>query len=188
METTAHPCLPSLPSMLMYLAILQGPPGTDWACGGIGEAEESYECIWAAAGTSMPPTACLNDQLPILLRGNCISFVCSEDPEEHYKYIEAAARTGQLKEVERATRESSFYPPERVKSFLMEAKLPDARPLINVCDRWVCCSKACLLSPAPQIKTSVTGGYELYLQLYLQSLNMRCTYTRESALDMVNSS
>jgi hypothetical protein len=40
--------------------------------------------------------------------------------------------------VERATRESNFYPPERVKAFLMEAKLPDARPLINVCDRQVC--------------------------------------------------
>lgn len=67
----------------------------------------------------------------------CVLF-CSEDPEEHYKYIEAAARTNQLKEVERATRESNFYPPERVKAFLMEAKLPDARPLINVCDRQVC--------------------------------------------------
>ncbi len=33
------------------------------------------------------------------------------------------------------TRESTFYPPERVKAFLMEAKLPDARPLINVCDK-----------------------------------------------------
>eukprot|EP00884_Botryococcus_braunii_P006634 jgi/Botrbrau1/15972/Bobra.0294s0010.1 len=59
----------------------------------------------------------------------------SEDPEVHYKYIEAAAKTGQLKEVERVTRESNFYPPERTKAFLMEAKLPDARPLINVCDR-----------------------------------------------------
>jgi hypothetical protein len=38
----------------------------------------------------------------------------------HYKYIEAAAKTGQLKEVERVTRESNFYPPERVKTFLME--------------------------------------------------------------------
>lgn len=65
----------------------------------------------------------------------------SEDPEEHYKYIEAAARTGQIKEVERATRESNFYPPERVKAFLMEAKLPDARPLINVCDR---CDSGCV--------------------------------------------
>ena len=59
-----------------------------------------------------------------------------QDPEEHYKYIEAASRTGQVKEVERVTRESNFYPPERVKVFLMEAKLPDARPLINVCDRF----------------------------------------------------
>ncbi|KFM22783.1 Clathrin heavy chain 1 [Auxenochlorella protothecoides] len=59
----------------------------------------------------------------------------SEDPEVHYKYIEAAARTGQVKEVERVTRESSCYPPDRVKTFLMEANLPDARPLINVCDR-----------------------------------------------------
>lgn len=37
--------------------------------------------------------------------------------------------------MERETRESSVYPPEKVKNFLMEAKLPDARPLINVCDR-----------------------------------------------------
>lgn len=64
-----------------------------------------------------------------------LSSCCSEDPEEHYKYVEAAARTGNLKEVERITRESNFYPADRVKSFLMEAKLPDARPLINVCDR-----------------------------------------------------
>lgn len=69
-----------------------------------------------------------------LYLGSRIAF--TEDPEEHYKYIEAAARTNQLKEVERATRESNFYPPERVKAFLMEAKLPDARPLINVCDRY----------------------------------------------------
>jgi len=53
----------------------------------------------------------------------------------HFKYIEAAAKTGNVKEVERATRESDFYPPERTKRFLMDAKLPDARPLINVCDR-----------------------------------------------------
>jgi clathrin heavy chain len=59
-----------------------------------------------------------------------------QDPEEHFKYIEAASRTGQVKEVERVTRESNVYPPERVKAFLMEAKLPDARPLINVCDRF----------------------------------------------------
>ncbi|GMN41274.1 hypothetical protein TIFTF001_010502 [Ficus carica] len=59
-----------------------------------------------------------------------------EDPDIHFKYIEAAARTGQIKEVERVTRESNFYDPEKTKNFLMEAKLPDARPLINVCDRF----------------------------------------------------
>lgn len=60
----------------------------------------------------------------------------TEDPEAHFKYIEACAKTGQIKEVERITRESNFYDPERAKVFLMEAKLPDARPLINVCDRF----------------------------------------------------
>ncbi|KAL2927364.1 Clathrin heavy chain 2 [Bienertia sinuspersici] len=60
----------------------------------------------------------------------------SEDPDIHFKYIEAAAKTGQLKEVERVTRESNFYDAEKTKNFLMEAKLPDARPLINVCDRF----------------------------------------------------
>ncbi|KOM39603.1 hypothetical protein LR48_Vigan03g298500 [Vigna angularis] len=59
-----------------------------------------------------------------------------EDPDIHFKYIEAAAKTGQIKEVERVTRESSFYDAEKTKNFLMEAKLPDARPLINVCDRF----------------------------------------------------
>ncbi|KAF2580753.1 hypothetical protein F2Q68_00002811 [Brassica cretica] len=59
-----------------------------------------------------------------------------KDPEIHFKYIEAAAKTGQIKEVERVTRESNFYDAEKTKNFLMEAKLPDARPLINVCDRF----------------------------------------------------
>lgn len=66
--------------------------------------------------------------------GSYVAF--SEDPEVHFKYIEASAKTGQIKEVERITRESNFYDPERAKVFLMEAKLPDARPLINVCDRF----------------------------------------------------
>ncbi|KAG2394918.1 Clathrin heavy chain 2 [Vigna angularis] len=61
---------------------------------------------------------------------------CLEDPDIHFKYIEAAAKTGQIKEVERVTRESNFYDAEKTKNFLMEAKLPDARPLINVCDRF----------------------------------------------------
>ncbi len=50
------------------------------------------------------------------------------------RYIEAAAKTGQLKEVERVTRESNFYPAERTKQFLMEAKLPDARQVSLIVD------------------------------------------------------
>ncbi|KAL5985732.1 hypothetical protein ACLOJK_027719 [Asimina triloba] len=56
----------------------------------------------------------------------------SKDPDIHFKYTEAASKTGQIKEVERVTRESNFYDPEKTKNFFMEAKLPDARPLINV--------------------------------------------------------
>lgn len=47
-----------------------------------------------------------------------------QDPEEHYKYIEAAARTGQVKEVERVTRESNVYPPEKVRVQLASSKGP----------------------------------------------------------------
>lgn len=42
----------------------------------------------------------------------------SQDPEVHFKYIQAACKTGQIKEVERICRESNCYDPERVKNFL----------------------------------------------------------------------
>ena len=60
----------------------------------------------------------------------------SEDSEVHFKYIQAATRTGQIREVERIVRESNFYNPEKVKNFLKEAKLEDQLPLIIVCDRF----------------------------------------------------
>ena len=60
----------------------------------------------------------------------------SQDPEVHFKYIQAATRTGQIREVERIVRESSAYNPEKVKNFLKEAKLQDQLPLIIVCDRF----------------------------------------------------
>lgn len=60
----------------------------------------------------------------------------SEDPDVHFKYIQAACRTGQFREVERICKESNFYNPEKVKNFLKEAKLADQLPLIIVCDRF----------------------------------------------------
>ncbi|KCV69120.1 clathrin heavy chain [Fonticula alba] len=66
--------------------------------------------------------------------GSIVNF--SQEPEVHLKYIQAATKTGQLKEVERVVRESNCYDPEAVKNFLKEAKLSDLRPLIIVCDRF----------------------------------------------------
>lgn len=60
----------------------------------------------------------------------------SEDPDVHFKYIEAATKLGQFNEVERICRDSNFYNPEKVKNFLKEAKLPEQLPLIIVCDRF----------------------------------------------------
>ena len=60
----------------------------------------------------------------------------STDSEVHFKYIQAATRTGQIREVERICRESEHYNPEKVKNFLKEAKLADQLPLIIVCDRF----------------------------------------------------
>ncbi|KAI1134523.1 clathrin heavy chain [Hypoxylon sp. FL0543] len=60
----------------------------------------------------------------------------SQEPDVHFKYIEAATRMGQLNEVERICRDSNYYPPEKVKNFLKEAKLTEMLPLIIVCDRY----------------------------------------------------
>lgn len=48
--------------------------------------------------------------------GSVVNF--SQDPDVHLKYIQAACKTGQIKEVERICRESNCYNPERVKNFL----------------------------------------------------------------------
>ncbi|XP_058200907.1 clathrin heavy chain 1-like [Rhododendron vialii] len=60
----------------------------------------------------------------------------SEDTEIYFKYIKAAVKAGKIEEVERTTRESNFYDPEKTKNFLMKAKLCNARPIMNVCDRF----------------------------------------------------
>ncbi|KAI8884708.1 clathrin heavy chain [Backusella circina FSU 941] len=59
----------------------------------------------------------------------------SQDPLVHFKYIQAACKTGNVREAERICRESTYYDPEKVKNYLKEAKLEDQLPLIIVCDR-----------------------------------------------------
>ncbi len=60
----------------------------------------------------------------------------SEDPEVHFKYIEAATKMSQFTEVERICRDSKYYNPDKVKNFLKEANLAEQLPLIIVCDRF----------------------------------------------------
>lgn len=66
--------------------------------------------------------------------GSIVNF--SQEADVHFKYIEAATKLGQFKEVERVCRDSSVYDPVKVKEFLKESKLQDPRPLIHVCDRF----------------------------------------------------
>lgn len=60
----------------------------------------------------------------------------SEDADVHFKYIEAASTMKQYTEVERICRESNHYNPEKVKNFLIEARMDEQLPLIIVCDRF----------------------------------------------------
>lgn len=60
----------------------------------------------------------------------------SQDPDVHFKYIQAACKTNQQKEVERMCQESNYFDPEKVKNFLKESNLQDMLPLIIVCDRF----------------------------------------------------
>ncbi|KAJ3718870.1 armadillo-type protein [Lentinula raphanica] len=86
--------------------------------------------------------ACLQEMLRVNIRQNLQVVIqvatkyAQIDRDVHFKYIQAATRTGQIREVERICRESNYYNPEKVKNFLKEAKLSDQLPLIIVCDRF----------------------------------------------------
>lgn len=60
----------------------------------------------------------------------------TQDPDVVYKYIEAASKLNQTKEIERVVRDNNVYNGEKVKNFLKEANLEDQLPLIIVCDRF----------------------------------------------------
>ena len=64
----------------------------------------------------------------------CNVLPLTDDPDIYFKYIEACARLGNFKEVERVIKETTFYNPEKVRDFLKEGKFADPRPLIYLCD------------------------------------------------------
>ncbi|PAA90377.1 hypothetical protein BOX15_Mlig013708g1 [Macrostomum lignano] len=93
--------------------------------------------------------------------GSIVNF--SQDPEVHFKYIQAACKTSQFKEVERIVRESSVYEAERVKNFLKEAKLTDQLPLIIVCDRFDFVHDLVLYL--------YRNSLQKYIEIYVQKVN-----------------
>uniref|UniRef100_A0A667HBR1 Clathrin heavy chain n=1 Tax=Lynx canadensis TaxID=61383 RepID=A0A667HBR1_LYNCA len=93
--------------------------------------------------------------------GSIVNF--SQDPDVHLKYIQAACKTGQIKEVERICRESNCYNAERVKNFLKEAKLTDQLPLIIVCDRFDFVHDLVLYL--------YRNNLQKYIEIYVQKVN-----------------
>ena len=66
--------------------------------------------------------------------GSIVNF--SQESDVHFKYIQAACKTGQIKEVERICRESSCYDPERVKNFLKVRATTDTLSAIQTSPRY----------------------------------------------------
>lgn len=93
--------------------------------------------------------------------GSIVNF--SQEQDVHFKYIQAACKTGQIKEVERICRESNCYDPERVKNFLKEAKLTDQLPLIIVCDRFDFVHDLVLYL--------YRNNLQKYIEIYVQKVN-----------------
>ncbi|KAJ8904773.1 hypothetical protein NDN08_001289 [Rhodosorus marinus] len=101
----------------------------------------------------------------------------SDDPDIHFKYIEVGCKLQQFQEVERITRESEHYEPERVKNFLKDMKLRDPRPLINVCDKYNYVGEL--------IKFMVKNNQLRFVEGYVQKVNpARCPVVVGSLLDL----
>lgn len=66
--------------------------------------------------------------------GSFVNF--TQDKAVVFKYIQAAVKLQQLREVERVCRDNEHYEAKEVKEYLLEQNLKDPRPLIHVCDRY----------------------------------------------------
>eukprot|EP00184_Porphyridium_aerugineum_P006141 CAMPEP_0184699800 /NCGR_PEP_ID=MMETSP0313-20130426/5924_1 /TAXON_ID=2792 /ORGANISM="Porphyridium aerugineum, Strain SAG 1380-2" /LENGTH=1782 /DNA_ID=CAMNT_0027158925 /DNA_START=278 /DNA_END=5626 /DNA_ORIENTATION=+ len=110
-----------------------------------------------------------------LYLGAIVNF--SDDPEVHFKYVEISCQINQFSEAERVTRESNYYDPERMKTFLMATKPKDPRPLINVCDRFGFIPE--------MIKFMVKNNQMKFIEGFVQKINpARCPVVVGTLLDM----
>ncbi|EGW30423.1 uncharacterized protein SPAPADRAFT_143892 [Spathaspora passalidarum NRRL Y-27907] len=87
----------------------------------------------------------------------------TQEPDVVFKYIQAAARMKQTKEIERVVRDNNVYNGERVKNFLKEFPLDDQLPLIIVCDRFNFVHDLILYLYKNQ--------YFKFIEVYVQSVN-----------------
>jgi clathrin heavy chain len=110
--------------------------------------------------------------IPLFEQYNCIQGLFyylqavvnfSQEADVHFKYIQAGCKLGQIKEVERITRESSAYDPIEVRDFLMEARLQDQLPLINVCDKHDMVEEL--------VKYLYTNNMLKFIQIYVTDMN-----------------
>ncbi|KAK6458196.1 uncharacterized protein RJT20DRAFT_126152 [Scheffersomyces xylosifermentans] len=94
-----------------------------------------------------------------------LSSIVNLTPEADvvFKYIEAAAKMNQTKEIERVVRDNNVYNGEKVKNFLKEFKLDDQLPLIIVCDRFNFVHDLILYLYKNQ--------YFKFIEVYVQSVN-----------------
>ena len=90
-----------------------------------------------------------------------------EDAEVYFKYIEAAVKMGNFREVERVIRETQHYDPVKVKDFLKDFKLTDPRPLIYLCDMHGYVDEL--------TRYLYTNGYQRYIEAYLFRVNPQAT-------------
>ncbi|XP_075235071.1 clathrin heavy chain-like [Lycorma delicatula] len=95
--------------------------------------------------------------------GSIINTYNNTDDGVHFKYIQSACKTGQIKEVERVCRESNYYNPEKVKNYLKEIKLADQLPLIIVCDRFNFVNDLVLYL--------YRNNLQKYIEIYVQRVN-----------------
>jgi clathrin heavy chain len=97
--------------------------------------------------------------------GATINF--TEDSGVVFKYIEAAVKLTQLKEVERVCRDNDHYNAEQVKAFLLEQNLKDPRPLIHVCDRY---------GFVPELTRHLySNNMYMFIEAYVQRMNSKAT-------------
>jgi clathrin heavy chain len=106
--------------------------------------------------------------------GSIVNF--SQEADVHFKYIQAACKTGQIKEVERICRESNCFDPERVKNFLKEAKLSDQLPLIIVCDRFNFVHDLVLYL--------YRNNLVKYIEIYVQNVKIQCSMSVIATLEL----